>query len=127
MDPSSKMNEQKDELNEPDFAQSYPIAELISLESLVNLLVRKGICTPEELFEEERKRKQYYQKVKDVSIVRTKELQSRGDGSSHRHRNSWLKRKMSKRRWTRRLGTALFGWKWRKVKRNPSKGNLEEL
>jgi len=27
---------------------------------------------------------------------------------------------MSKRRWTRRLGTALFGWKWRKVKKSKS-------
>ncbi|MFQ5865249.1 MAG: hypothetical protein ACE5IW_08495 [bacterium] len=127
MDGASKSNQHDHQPGEPNLMQTFPVADLVSLEALVNLLVRKGLCTPEELFEEEKRRQDYYQKLKDVSIVKTKELQSRADDSSERPRYSWLKRKMSKRRWTRRLGTALFGWRWRKVKKSPKKGELEDI
>jgi hypothetical protein len=127
MGGSSKMKQDEGQSNEANLMQSFHIADLISLEALVNLLVRKGICTPDELFEEERKRQQHYQKIKDVSLVQTKDLDSRGDGEAQGRQSSWLKRKMSKRRWTRKLGTALFGWRWRKVKHDPKTRKLEKV
>ncbi len=110
---------EKNQFERPDIVPGSSLSDLISLEAVVNVLVRKGICTAEELFEEERKRKHHSHKVKNLTVVQTgDELSQRGRGSSKRHR-SWLKRKMSKRRWTRKLGTALFGWQWKKVKRTP--------
>ncbi|MFQ5637547.1 MAG: hypothetical protein ACE5IR_06080 [bacterium] len=98
---------------------SSPIADIVSLESVVNLLIQKGLCTPEELFEEERKRKTYQQTVKGVSLVKTRQmLNPAGERKVLRKKQNWLKRKMSKSRWSRKLGTSLFGWQWKKVKLN---------
>ncbi len=109
-------SEPKDD--KPKEAQRVPLADLISLETVVNVLVRKGICTSEELFEEEKKQKMYKDQVKNVSIAHTKKSEHQENGRPHKHQSSWLKRKMSKRRWSRTLGTALFGWKCKKVKIN---------
>lgn len=96
--------------------QGSPIADIVSLETVVNLLIEKGLFTPEELFEEERKRHVYRQSVKDLPVANTRR---------DRKKQTWLKRKMSKRRWTRRLGTSLFGWQWKKVKVNKDRSNIE--
>ena len=92
-----------------------PMADMISMETVVNLLIRKGICTPEEFFEEERKRHEYGQKFKNVGIVQTPE-RAQPEADYKVKKQNWLKRKMSKQRWSRKLGTALFGWQWKKVK-----------
>jgi hypothetical protein len=96
-------------------ANLMPMADMISVETVVNLLIRKGICTPEEFFEEERKRQEYSLKFKNVGIIQTPES-SQSETDYKVKKQSWLKRKMSKYRWSRKLGTALFGWKWKKVK-----------
>ena len=96
------------------------LADIVSLETVVNVLVRKGLCTPDELFDEERKRREYQAKVKDISIVTTestsKQADSRKNGKSRRKTQTWLKGKMSQKRWSRRVATSLFGWEWKKVK-----------
>ena len=93
-------------------------ADLVSLGALVNVLIRNGICTAEELFEEERTRRLYLNSVKEISIVKTDGSADSHQRSSDKRNRSWLKREMSKRRWTRKLGRALFGWEWKKVRNN---------
>ncbi len=92
--------------------------DLVSLEALVNVLIRNGICTAEELFEEEQTRRLYLNSVKDISIVKTDGSADSHQGSSDKSNRSWLKRKMSKRRWTRKLAAILLGWEWKKVRNN---------
>ncbi len=107
--------------------EHFPIADVVSLGSIVNVLIRKGICTPEELYEEEQKRRDEYRKTQDATIARTERPDAKNGNGVHRHRKSgWLKRKMSKKRWTRRLGTRLFGWEWKKVKHQRTKGESAE-
>ncbi len=112
----------RDQGNHGHVDQGSPIANIVSLESLVNVLIRKGICKPEELFEEERRRRTFAEGFKGISYVKTPETSR----DKRRGKQSWLKRKMSKRRWTRRLGTALFGWQWKKVKINRGPRNFEQ-
>ena len=90
-----------------------PNGDIISPETIVNILVKKGICTVEELFILEGQIQEKNKDAKDSKVIAIKSEYSRG-------RLPWLKRWMSKRRWTRRLGTALFGWKWKKVKKSPA-------
>ena len=90
-----------------------PDADVISLETVVNMLVKKNICTTEELFMLEGRIQEQNRISRKNSFVSTKNGDDHGSYTG-------LKRIMSKRRWTRRLGTALFGWKWRKVKKSPS-------
>ncbi|MBN2007820.1 hypothetical protein JW960_00585 [candidate division KSB1 bacterium] len=88
-----------------------PNANEISKETIINMLVTKGICTPEELFQMEgRLRDERSYSADGGLVVNVKNVKDRG-------RFYGLKRSMSKRRWTRRLGTMLFGWKWKKIKK----------
>ncbi len=87
-----------------------PEADVISLETVVNMLVQKGICTTNELFMLEGKVQKKNEELNKNNYVAIK-------NKSSQVRFHWLKRKMGKRRWTRRLGTALFGWQWKKVKK----------
>lgn len=104
-----------------------PHADLVSLEAVVSLLVKKGIVTVEELYDAEEKlrlesHKSAHSPVIPVPSESHSESRQHESGPKGRHRShSWLKRKMSRRRWTRRLGTALFGWEWKKVKRERKK------
>ncbi len=109
-----------------------PLADIVSLETVVNVLIRKGVCTPDELFAEERKRREYQTNVKDISVVSTestsKQVDSRQNGQSRRKKQTWLKGKMSQKRWTRRVATSLFGWEWKKVKHekmNPKTAHIQ--
>ncbi|OQX83074.1 hypothetical protein B6D60_11130 [candidate division KSB1 bacterium 4484_87] len=90
-----------------------PNADIISIETVVNMLVRKGICTAEELFILEGQLQEQNKDTKENKVISIKSDYERG-------RFPALKRWMSKRRWTRHLGTALFGWKWKKVKKSPT-------
>ncbi|MCG8604930.1 hypothetical protein MJD09_08030, partial [bacterium] len=100
---------------------------IVSLETVVNIMIRKGLCTPEELFEEEQRKRNYQEKVKDISLVQTDEhpLAER-DKKGRRKKQSWLKRKMSQKRWSRKLATSLFGWQWKKVKHEREKSTPKE-
>lgn len=99
--------------NEKTAEQFVPNGDIISAEAIVNMLVRKGICTAEELFMLEGQIREKNKETKESKVIAIKSEYNRG-------RFPWLKRWMSKRRWTRRLGTALFGWKWKKVKKSTS-------
>jgi len=86
-------------------------ADMISLESVITILLKKRICTREELLAlEEEFRLDRIEQPK-TNYVNIQNVFDRG-------RFSRLKRSMSKHRWSRRLGTLLFGWKWKKVKKN---------
>jgi hypothetical protein len=90
-----------------------PNADVISLETMVHMMVNKGVCTAEELFILEGRVQQLNQKNNSNNFVPIQNHRDRG-------RFPALKRAMSKHHWSRRLGTMLFGWKWKKVKKNNS-------
>lgn len=91
--------------------QFVPNADVISLETVVHMLVAKGVCTAEELFMLEGRVQDLNLKNKEMNLVSIQNQLDRG-------RFPGLKRAMSKHRWSRRLGTLLFGWKWKKVKKH---------
>jgi len=90
-----------------------PNADIISMETMVHMMVNKGICTAEELFMLESRVQELNNKGQKNSFVAVHNYQNRG-------RFPGLKKAMSKHRWSRRLGALLFGWKWKKVKKNQS-------
>jgi len=89
-----------------------PNADVISLETMVHMMVNKGICTAEELFMLEGRIQGLSQQNVGNNLVPIQ--------NHHYHRGKFpgLNKAMSKYRWSRRLGTILFGWKWKKVKKN---------
>jgi hypothetical protein len=122
MDETSEKQHQEDLADQPSVIDASPLADIVSLETVVNVMIRKGLCTPEELFEEEQRKRNYQEKVKDISLVQTDEHPlAKGDKKGRRKKQSWLKRKMSQKRWSRKLGTSLFGWHWKKVKHEKQK------
>ena len=88
-----------------------PNADVISLETMVHMMVNKGICTAEELFMLEGRVQELDQKNDNSKYVAIHNYHDRG-------RFPAFKRAMSQHRWGRRLGTLLFGWKWKKVKKD---------
>ena len=106
---STKHHQVTDLTNVPDVVAN---ADVISLETVINMMVKKNICSVEELFRMEGKIREQNKNLNKANFV---SIDSSREHSSH----TGLKRIMSKRRWTRRLGTALFGWKWKKVKKSP--------
>ncbi|MBN1153585.1 hypothetical protein JXB12_01550 [candidate division KSB1 bacterium] len=92
-------------------AHYVPNADEISLETVINLLVSKKIVTADELFSTESQVREYRQYKNDVSYVNIKNNFDRGKFPK-------LKKAMSMHRWSRHLGSFLFGWKWKKVKSN---------
>lgn len=111
--------------NDSELRQVYPISDVVSLETVVNLLIRKGVVRPEELFEEEQNRRQILAEANQSPPVQIDN--DNDNGSQTGRKGNWLKRKMSKRRWSRRLGTFLFGWKWKKVKINKEANNFVNI
>ncbi|HEX9973051.1 MAG TPA: hypothetical protein VGD14_13355 [bacterium] len=88
-----------------------PNADVISLETIVHMMVNKGICTADELFMLE-------VNVQELNINDKKNQFVKIQNNFDRGRFSGLKKTMSKHSWSRKLGTMLFGWKWKKVKKN---------
>lgn len=97
---------------EPDFV---PQADSISIETLVNVLVRKGICTTNEIFMLEGQIREKQMVIQAAEYQRIKE---QTHSHNHKSKNRWLKRMFAKARWTRKLGEKLFGWRWKKVKQS---------
>jgi len=105
-------------------AETIPNADRISIETIVNLLVKKGICTSDELFRLEQRlngekgysnhieRKTNFNEIAngEMTFINVNNPYDRG-------RFPALKRSMSRHRWSRKLGTFIFGWKWKKVKK----------
>lgn len=88
-----------------------PNADVISLETLVHIMISKGICSAEELFMLEGRIQELNQKEEKNNFIPIQNNFDRG-------RFPGLKRSMSKHSWSRRVGTLLFGWKWKKVKKS---------
>jgi hypothetical protein len=105
----------------------HPIAEIVSMESVVNLLISKGFCTPEELWEQEKRSRIQFEETLKTPVVSTRLDTPAHENSFHVTSHSWLKRKMSKHKFTRRLGTRIFGWQWRKVKIPRTETKAEHL
>ena len=123
----SDENQKEQRENDSELPGKFVATDLVSLEALVNVLIRNGVCTAEELFEEEQTRRLYLNSTRNISLVETEDPgQSPGSSSDKRNR-SWLKRKMSKRRWTRKLGETLLGWEWKKVRNNKGVIQVENL
>ncbi|MDZ7412886.1 MAG: hypothetical protein ONB15_05035 [candidate division KSB1 bacterium] len=95
--------------NETDHIQGcqvdFPLADTISLRTLVNLLLKKGVVTVQELLDEESRNLAWDDEAPPAAGRESRSQRMRG-----------LKRLMSKRRFTRRLGTWLFGWHWKRVR-----------
>lgn len=88
-----------------------PNADVISLETIVHMIVNKGICTADELFMLEGQVQELNTNDRKNQFVKIQTDFDRG-------RFPALKKTMSKHRWSRKLGTMVFGWKWKKVKKN---------
>lgn len=115
-----------DKADEPEeSAPQYPIADIVALKTVVNLLIRKGFLTQEELIAEEHAQEQE-QKEEPPKVQQARILNIESNDKVRRDTN-WLKEKMSHRRWTRRLGTRVFGWKWKKVKKSKEVIRIEDL
>jgi hypothetical protein len=90
----------------------------ISVESLAAVLVRKGLCTEAELLEEENLRSAESGRLQNAQYVR---IENEEVDAEHWGRPQHpLRRVFAKYRWSRRLGTAIFGWKWKKLKKDHS-------
>jgi len=86
-------------------------ADEISVETIANLLVKKGVVSAEELFMLEGRVREEKSRLETANYVSVKNSHNRG-------RYSGFKKLMSQFRWSRRIGTLLFGWKWKKVKKS---------
>jgi hypothetical protein len=91
--------------------------ERISVEAIVAVLVRKGLCSETELIEEEARRLQG-SRFDDSHYVRIGAVEM--DAGHWDRPQHPLRRVFAKYRWSRRLGTALFGWKWKKLRKDHS-------
>ena len=90
----------------------------ISVESLVAVLVRKGLCSEAEVLAEENLRRAESGRLEDSQYVR---IDNDDVDAEHWDRPQHPLRKVfAKYRWSRRFGTAIFGWKWKKLKKDHS-------
>ena len=89
--------------------------DFVSNATIAKILIDKGICTRAELVNLEQKYREFRGANKALHLVQT-DLSAASEPRSRHENSNWLKRKMSKYRWSRSLGTFLFGWKWRKTK-----------
>lgn len=87
----------------------------ISNATIAKILIDKGVCTRAELVSAEQK---YREKKSDINSFRPVRIErdASAEPPSPKSSKNWLKRKMSKFRWSRTLGTSLFGWEWKKTK-----------
>jgi hypothetical protein len=87
----------------------------VSLEAVIQILIKHGICTEAELFAEEN-RLRPSETIHESTPFAPVQIHS----ERHRHADgNRLRRWAAKRHWTRRLGTILFGWKWHRKKNDP--------
>ena len=87
----------------------------VSLEALINVLIKRGLCTEDELLAEENRlhaRRETAPRLNFTPVQTQREIYEHQRHDSHR-----LRRWASQRHWSRRLGTLLFGWKWHRRKK----------
>ncbi|MGQ9560335.1 MAG: hypothetical protein ACUVTG_00555 [Candidatus Oleimicrobiaceae bacterium] len=103
--PEQILPPQTGHATQKDMEIDFPLADTISLRTVVNLLLRKGVVSVEELLDEESR-----------NLAWGSAPSSEEPMEPTRRRAAGLKRLMSKTRATRRIGTWLFGWRWKKVR-----------
>jgi hypothetical protein len=110
----------------------------VSLEAVVNVLIKRGLCTENELLMEENRLHAQNERLTQENRLYTQHettpqldftpVQIQHEDYEHgqiqhesyehkRHDYNRLRRWASKHQWSRRLGTLLFGWKWHRRKR----------
>lgn len=97
--------------------------------ALLRVLVEKGIVSRTALLEaahclrrQEAEAASQRRKEMAASNVESERIPTRVRRSSHSHKHRWLRKRMARHRWSRRLGTYLFGWKWKRVSRHAHAG-----
>ena len=104
-------------------SQLHNFINQISPAAVVQVLLNKGIVTLEELEQAELQlhelQKQFRPELYSESrITYPPEAFDRKQKGYRSHRSStrgWLKMYIARFRWSRRLGTLLFGWKWKRI------------
>jgi hypothetical protein len=95
--------------------------EQVSLAAVIQILIKRGLCTEAELLAEENRQRST--NVSDVGL-RTSDayftpVQTHSERERHRHRHAdgnRLRRWAAQYSWSRKLGGLLFGWKWHRKK-----------
>ena len=87
--------------------------EQVSLETVIRVLLQRGLCTEAELLAEENRRRSMREPVAQVSNFTPVQIHRRRH--RRRDRNRW-RQWASRHAWSRKLGTLLFSWKWHRKK-----------
>ena len=88
--------------------------EQVSLETVIRVLVQRGLCTEAELLAEENRRRSLREPVTSFNNNFTPVQIHRH--RRRRHDSNPLRRWASQYAWSRKLGTSLLGWKWHRKK-----------
>ena len=86
----------------------------ISLEAVINVLIQRGLCTEEQLLNEETRLRAIRRTVSRMHFQPVRRTSAAGKARRKRHP---IKQWAAQRRWARQAGSLLFGWKWRKFKK----------
>ena len=109
---------------EPRSAGAPRGVENVSLEAVIAVLIKRGICTEAELLTAETElRASSFQPpaleeaahFKPVQTYSARE-ENRHHYHHHHHDGNRIRRWAAKYKWSRRLGGLLFGWKWHRKK-----------
>lgn len=107
-----------------DDSESFSL-NFISNATIAKMLIEKGVCTRAEFVAAEQKYRELKSDIDTFHSVRI-ERDTSAETPSPKSSKNWLKRKMSKLRWTRTLGARLFGWEWKKTKIDIA-GQLQDI
>lgn len=90
----------------------------VSVEALINVLIKRGLCTANELLAEENRLHAWRATTPSLDFTPVQIQRESHARPSHKPQaGNRLRRLASKRQWSRRLGTLLFGWKWHRRKK----------
>ncbi|MFQ5627900.1 MAG: hypothetical protein ACE5I1_04000 [bacterium] len=120
-------------LSSDDIAESLIPLQQISLEAVIKSLIEKGVFSHKEISDCEnacRKitvgRESFEIKPSPQHVENTEphfvRTHSRREKKRVKHR--YLHKALSKHKWSRRIGTLLFGWKWHRKGTNDGDGIL---
>lgn len=108
-DPHDESMDNAVTLSHDTLTVDFPLADTISVSTLVNLLLQKGILSVDELLEEESRTLQWqHESIKEATKRKFHILPN--------IKWRWLQRLMCRRHWSRVLGSRMFGWRWKKVR-----------
>ena len=90
------------------------MGDKVTLEALVNVLVQQGLCTEEQLLAEEARLRAVQRTMANLHFKPVRVSHAAPKTTQPKHP---VKQWAAQRRWTRLLGSYIFGWKWRKYKK----------